>query len=102
MGGREKKAEEGPLFFYSPHLVALPLWEASGFIYPSQASLRTPLPSQVAGSKHAPEWVLIVVVKERSLSLLTSLSGPSQSTHPPYPLLYQALAQPRCPEAWLV
>lgn len=100
---KKQKTEKGLLFFsYKPTsrgLVALLLWEASGFIYPSQASLRTPVPSQVAGSERAPEWLLIVVVKERSSSLLTSLSGPSQSSHAPFPLLCQAPSPSQMPRS---
>lgn len=97
---KKKKQRKVFFFFYKPTsrgLVALLLWEASGFIYPSQASLRTPVPSQVAGSERAPEWLLIVVVKERSSSLLTSLSGPSQSSHAPFPLLCQAPSPSQMP-----
>lgn len=88
----KKKGGKPPLF-----LVTLILWAWSlyfcgkhlGSFIPAQASWRTPLPSQVAGSEHAAVWVL-VVVKERSSSLPTSLSGPSQSSHQPQPLLCQA------------
>lgn len=99
---KKNKTEKVFFFSYKPTsrgLVALLLWEASGFIYPSQASLRTPVPSQVAGSERAPEWLLIVVVKERSSSLLTSLSGPSQSSHAPFPLLCQAPSPSQMPRS---
>lgn len=60
-----------------------------GSFIPTQAGWRTPVPSRVAGPERASVWVL-VVVEERSSSLPASLSGPSQSSHPPLPLFHQA------------
>lgn len=47
------------------------------------------MPSRVAGSERVSVWGL-VVVQEKSLSLPAILSGPSQRSHPPLPLLRQA------------
>lgn len=97
----KKKTEKGLLFFSTSLLPAA--WSLCfcgkhlGSFIPAQASLRTPVPSQVAGSERAPEWLLIVVVNERSSSLLTSLSGPSQSSHAPFPLLCQAPSPSQMP-----
>lgn len=100
---KKKKTEKGLLFFPTSLLPAA--WSLCfcgkhlGSFIPAQASLRTPVPSQVAGSERAPEWLLIVVVKERSSSLLTSLSGPSQSSHAPFPLLCQAPSPSQMPRS---
>lgn len=55
-----------------------------GSFIPTQASWRTPVPSRVAGLECASVWIL-VVVEERGSGLPTSLSGPSQSSSPPFP-----------------
>lgn len=46
------------------------------------------MPSRVAESEGASVW-LLVVVEERSFTLATSLSGPSQSSRPAHPLLHE-------------
>lgn len=56
------------------------------------------MPSRVAGSEGASVW-LLVVVEERSLSPATSLSGPSQSSHPAHPLLHEALGPTQMPRS---
>lgn len=72
---------------HSLSLVALHLREASGFIYPSPG--RPEDPCALSGCRvWASVWVL--VVEKKSFGLPTSLSGPSQSSHPPLPLLPQA------------
>lgn len=88
--------------FHQPRSLCIGGQHLGSFI-PTQAGWRTPVPSRVAGSERASVWVL-VVVEERRSRLPTRLSGPSQSSHPPFPCLPRPLlpqapppAHPRCP-----
>lgn len=89
--GQKKNKNRKASTTYSPALIPSPcsLCICGKHLGSFIPGWRTPVPSRVAGSERASVW-LLVVVEERSLSLPTSLSGPSQSSHPPHPLLHQA------------
>lgn len=112
-GAEEEKKERGKASSFSVSTTySPPVFNSSacslcicgkhlGSFIPTQAGLRTPVPSRVAGSERASVWVL-VVVEERSLrSPLACLDHLKAPIHP-FPCFARPPAHPRCPEAWLV